>query len=195
MRETDRAGETLDATGHGGLPSITLEITCGRAKHRSRPIRSTAFLIGSAEDCDLVLGDPSFDPVHSYVFVRPGRVTIRQLGNGPSLYVGGRQVGWAVLQDFDRLQMGSYEFEVRIEWPRENGDVMGRDPAPREALPLELGAEPATERLLSDVEDYDEAPKLTLFVGDERDDVDDALPPLSAVDPRAWRQPPKKASY
>jgi hypothetical protein len=171
-----------------------LEITHGRAKHKNRHVRSSAFLIGSAPDCDLVLGDPRFDPVHSYVFVSPTRVTIRQLGFGPPLCVDGRQVAWAALADLDRLQMGTYEFQIRIEWPQGNPDIGQRGGATQETLAHEFDRDRATERLLRDVEQHTDVPRLSLFVGDDQHETDEQVLPLSTVDPRAWRQTPKKAS-
>ena len=195
MQGTDRAGGTGGTAREGNLPEIVLEITRGRAKHKNRHVRSSAFLIGTAPDCDLVLGDPRFDPLHSYLFVSPTRVTIRQLGFGPPLCVDGRQVAWAALADLDRLQLGTYEFQVRIEWPQGNPDAGHRSSATRETLPVEFDRERATERLLRDVEQYTDVPRLSLYVGDDQHETGERAPPPSAVDPRAWRQTPKKASF
>ena len=52
-----------------------------------------------------------------------------------------------------------------------------------------------SSHLLRDVEQYSEVPRLSLFVGDDQHEPEAPVLPLSTVDPRAWRQPPKKASF
>lgn len=192
MQGTDRAGGSDAAAREFDLPKIIREITRGRAKYKSREVRSSAFLIGAAPDCDLVLGDPRFDPVHSYRFVSPRRVTIRQLGFGPALCVDGRPTSWAALSDLDRLQIGPYKFQVRIEWPGVGaGNSTG---GKRERLPFPIDYELATERLLRDVEQYSDAPRLSLFKGDEAYETAERLPCRSLTDRAAWRRPQIRAS-
>jgi len=193
MQGTDRQGESDGAAREFELPKIVLEITRGRAKHKRRAVRSSAFLIGTAPDCDLVLGDPRFDPVYSYVFVSQRRVTIRQLGFGPALCVDGRPTPWATLSDLDWLQMGPYEFQVRIEWPRDNADVRNSGEE-RDSRSVGIDDERATERLLRDVERYSDVPRLTLFVGDEEYETAECRPRRSRTDPAAWRPPQIRAS-
>lgn len=103
------------------LPKVELEITRGAARCRVRELRGCAFLIGSAPDCDVVLGDPRFAEAHSYLLVSPESVTIRHLGLGPGLSVSGQDVTWAALSDQDRVQTGPYQILVRIQWPDSAG--------------------------------------------------------------------------
>jgi len=104
--------------GRAGLPNVQLEIIRGLARHRIRPVRVPVFLIGSADDCDLVLGDPDFPEVHTYLFVTAGGVSARHLGAGAPLLVDGRIVRSAVLHDGDVLASGPYEFRIRIDSPQ-----------------------------------------------------------------------------
>ncbi|MCA9247231.1 MAG: FHA domain-containing protein [Planctomycetales bacterium] len=97
-----------------GQLRVALEILRGRAVRRMRPIDGPASLIGSAPDCDLVLGDARFPEVHSYVRVTDGQVTIRHLGFSPDLLVNGQPATLAILRDGDVIQMGPYYFGVRI---------------------------------------------------------------------------------
>jgi hypothetical protein len=118
MRQVNGYSWGTDGAALGALhPKVELEIRCGRSQQRLCAVRSPAFLIGAAYDCDLVLGDPRFAEVHSYLFVSPARVTVRHLGFGPGLSVAGQDVTWATLQHNDELRTGPYEFRVRIEWP------------------------------------------------------------------------------
>jgi len=107
--------------GRAGLPKVQLEIVRGRARHRIRPVRVPVFLIGSAGDCDLVLGDPEFPEVHTYLFLNAGSVSARHLGAGAPLLVDGRIVKSAALHDGDVLSSGPYEFRIRIDFPRPEG--------------------------------------------------------------------------
>lgn len=195
MHRIERAGETERSAGGQDRPKIVLEITRGRAKHKIREVSSAAFLIGTDTDCDLVLSDPHFDGLHSYVLVGQDRVTIRQLGWGPELRVGGRPAAWASLEDLDRLQMGPYEFQVRIEWPagRAGGGVAGEGTA--ETLPLNVARDAAIERLLLDVEQYSDQPRLSLFVGDGQYETERRVVRSKPAHLGAWQASQKKASF
>lgn len=176
------------------LPQVALEITRGRAKHKRRDVRSQAFLIGSAPDSDLVLGDPRFDELHSYVYLSPRKVTIRRLGGGPPLCVGEQAVSVATLEDSDRVQMGPYEFQVRIDWR----GAQRRDRRPAQAVaghtPVSIENDPALERLLCDIEQFSAAPPVRLFVGEPGTSGDQAMKggPGGGQPPRAFS---RKASY
>ena len=100
----------------GDEDRVSLEIVRGRARRKLRPVAVRAFLIGSAGDCDLVLGDSRFPEVHAYLLRNQPQVTIRWLGVGPVLMVNGRAaVDSEPLADGDAIQTGPYEFRIRIE--------------------------------------------------------------------------------
>jgi pSer/pThr/pTyr-binding forkhead associated (FHA) protein len=172
------------------LPQVALEITRGRAKHKRRDVRSQAFLIGSAPDNDLVLGDPRFDELHSYVYLTPRKVTIRRLGGSPPLCVGGQAVSVATLADSDRVQMGPYEFQVRIDWR----DAQRRERVPAQAVAghtqVSVENDPALERLLCDIERFSAAAPVRLFVGEPG--VAGKPAPQSGPPPQAYS---RRASY
>lgn len=195
MHRIERAGQTERSAGEQDRPKIVLEITRGRAKHKIRQIRSAAFTIGTAPDCDLVLADPRFDEMHSYVLVGQDRVTIRQLGVGPELCVGGRPVAWASLEDLDKLQMGSYEFQVRIEWPPGHAGAGVAGERKAETLPATLARDAAIERLLLDVQQYSAQPRLSLFVGDGQHETERRETRSKPARRGAWQPTQKKASF
>jgi hypothetical protein len=117
MKRIRSSWETLGAACRFDLPKVQLAISRDHAKLETREIRAAVFLMGSAPDCDLVLGDPQFAEVHSYLLVSPQRVTVRHLGFGPRLRVAGQDVTWAVLRHNDHLCFGPYALQVRIQWP------------------------------------------------------------------------------
>jgi hypothetical protein len=94
---------------------LALEITRGQARQRLRPVRERVFLIGTASDCDLVLGDLSFPEAYAYLFVAGERVTIRRLGSGPPLFVCGEEVETAELFRGDAVTFGPFELRLSDE--------------------------------------------------------------------------------
>jgi hypothetical protein len=96
------------------LPEVSLEIVRGAAQRRMRPVRTPVYLIGSASDCDLVLGDPVFPAVHTYLYVTAAGVSVRHIGEGPKLHLNQQPVEGGRVVDGDRLRLGAYEFAVHI---------------------------------------------------------------------------------
>lgn len=93
---------------------VAITIERGNAENLRRPVLGPVFTIGSALDCDLVLGDMQFPSYHSYVYVRGSRVSLRHMGFGPELTVNGREFRWGELRDADRVRTGPYQFSINI---------------------------------------------------------------------------------
>ncbi len=108
------------------LPTVALEIRRGRAHDLVRPVEVPVFLIGTAHDCDMVLGDPQFPEVYTYLFINDNGVSVRHLGTGPELTVNGVVHHSAQIEDGDRIRCGSYEFVVRVEWPAAVGGLRNK---------------------------------------------------------------------
>jgi pSer/pThr/pTyr-binding forkhead associated (FHA) protein len=96
------------------LPEVSLEIVRGAAQRRMRLVKPPVYLIGSAADCDLVLGDASFPAVHTYLYVTATGISCRHIGEGPKLLVNQQAIEAGRLADGDRLRLGSYEFVVHV---------------------------------------------------------------------------------
>lgn len=113
-----RANKRTDGDGPRGVAPgtrIEIEILRGKAVNRFRPVTVPVFLIGSASDCDLVLGDRAFPEVHTYLYVAGNVVTLRHLGFEPSLSVQGTLVENARLEHGQCFQLGPrYEFRIHI---------------------------------------------------------------------------------
>jgi len=136
-------------------PRVSLEITRGRVRERLRQIPGKVFLIGSASDCDLVVGDLQFPEAYAYVFVSGTDVSIRRLGSGPVLVVGGEQVESAELFHGDVIEMGQFELRVVIDHPprRVRTDRSSHDWQPQDADDDsdEQSARDEVRSLLSDI--------------------------------------------
>jgi hypothetical protein len=98
-------------------PRVSLEIVRGRVQQRVRAIHGRVFLIGTAHDCDLVLGDLSFPEAYAYLFVDGERVSIRRLGAGPELIVCGDATDVADLFHGDTIAFGPFELKLLIDMP------------------------------------------------------------------------------
>ena len=187
MHRIDRPGAATD------LPTVQLEITRGRAQRKSREVRGTTFLIGTAADCDLVLADPRFDELHSYLYVTPGGITIRQLGEGPALTVDGQTVRWATLDEGSTIEMGPYTFRLQVRWPSSSAAENRCRRLEALAGTMPLRHERALDRLLGDIVEASAAPQLGLYVEEST-----APEPRSKNLHGAWRAPDsrhRQASY
>lgn len=118
-------------------PSVELEIVRGAARHTRRPVTGKVFLIGSACDCDLVLGDEQFPEAYAYLFVQDGEVTLRHLGGGPAVLVEGERVQARRLGDGDVLECGPFAFRIVIQSP----ELKGRKDKPKSGPHFALAAE------------------------------------------------------
>jgi len=107
------------------LPQVGLEIVRGKASHRIREVNPPVFLVGAAEDCDLVLGDLRFPEAYAYLYVTIRGVSVRHLGEGPELYVNGELTESALLADGDILELGAYEFQLHIQERSPRGQDRG----------------------------------------------------------------------
>lgn len=94
--------------------AVWVEITRGRVRERLRAVRGPAFLIGTAHDCDLVLGDQTFADAYAYILVQNDKVTIRRVGSGPELQVNGDAIDVTELYHGDELTCGPFEFRMVI---------------------------------------------------------------------------------
>ena len=92
---------------------MILEIRRGQAKNCERTVCEPVFMVGSNNDCDMVLGDNQFAPIHFFLLNRDGETTIRCLGHAPDVTVNGQDVANRPLSDGDRIRTGPYEFVVR----------------------------------------------------------------------------------
>jgi hypothetical protein len=108
----DRYNRTEAKTPPPGA-SVWLEITRGRARQTIRVVSGPVFLIGSAPDCDLVLGDPSFPETYAYLLVQGDSVTIRRVGDAPDLLVNGEPIESSEVAAGDRLAFGPFELTLQ----------------------------------------------------------------------------------
>ena len=85
------------------------------------------FLIGGSNDSDVVLADPLIPAIHSYLMVSNRGVRLRHLGELPTVFVNGYAVEHAKLEDDCQIQIGPFEFVIRINWTA-SGNVIESSP-------------------------------------------------------------------
>jgi hypothetical protein len=158
---------------------VTLEILRGRVRQRLRQVRGRVFLIGSASDCDLVLGDLRFPEAYAYLFVTGSQVTVRRLASGPPLLVAGEAVETAELFHGDLVAFGPFEWRIQIE-PRPGG---GR--------PADDQRQPTEDAVLTGDDAADEVRNLLLEI--RRTLAGQTAPPPALVAERACAWWPESA--
>lgn len=114
--------DRYNRTNAQSLPpfGVWLEITRGRVRQPIRSVPGPVFLIGTAPDCDLVLGDAAFPEAYVYLLVQNEIVTVRHVGDGPELLLNGEPIVMAELAGGDQLAFGPFELSVQIQLPPQN---------------------------------------------------------------------------
>ncbi len=93
---------------------VELEIVRGHTQQRRRPVAGPAFLMGTSCECDLVLNAAQFSEVYACFVVLPSQVAVRQVGDGPEIFINSQPASNAGLRDGDRIVAGPFEFIVHI---------------------------------------------------------------------------------
>jgi len=78
----------------------------------------SSYVIGSADDCDVVLHDPTVDPLHCGVILEKGSVLIWDLGAQSGVKVNGHSVTQDILKVGDVMTLGALELRVRFQLRR-----------------------------------------------------------------------------
>jgi hypothetical protein len=80
----------------------------------------SSYVIGSAEDCDVVLRNPTVDPLHCGVILEKGSVLIWDLGAQSGVKVNGAPVAQDILKVGDVMTLGTLDLRVRFQLRRPN---------------------------------------------------------------------------
>jgi len=133
-REKERVDEALAApelvAGQtGGLESVlkhyTISIECADASllpggFTFSDSAKSSYVIGSSEDCDVVLRNPSVDPLHCGVILEKGAVLIWDLGSQAGIRLNGVPVTEDILKVGDVMTLGTIDLHVRFQLRRPN---------------------------------------------------------------------------
>jgi hypothetical protein len=86
----------------------------------------SSYVIGSSEDCDVVLRNPTVDPLHCGVILEKGSVLIWDLGAQSGVKLNGHPVTQDILKVGDVMTLGALELRVRFQLRRPK--VKPKDP-------------------------------------------------------------------
>lgn len=78
----------------------------------------SSYVIGSSDDCDVILRNPSVDPLHCGVIIERGSVLVWDLGAQSGIKVNGNVVAQDVLKVGDVMTLGTLELRVRFQLRR-----------------------------------------------------------------------------
>ena len=79
-----------------------------------------SYVIGSSEDCDVVIRHASVDPLHCGVILEGGSVYIWDLGSQSGIRLNSAPVAEAKLKVGDTMSLGAVDFRVRFQLRRPN---------------------------------------------------------------------------
>jgi hypothetical protein len=80
----------------------------------------SSYVIGSSEECDVILKHPSIDSLHCGVILEKGMVTIWDLGSQSGIRVNGTPVTEEKLKVGDQMTLGALDMHVRFQLRRPN---------------------------------------------------------------------------
>ncbi len=78
----------------------------------------SSYVIGSSEDCDVILRNPSVDPLHCGVILEKGSVLVWDLGAQSGIKLNGHLVTQDKLKVGDVMTLGSLDLRVRFQLRR-----------------------------------------------------------------------------
>ncbi|MCE0523415.1 MAG: FHA domain-containing protein [Methylacidiphilales bacterium] len=78
----------------------------------------SSYVIGSSEDCDVVLRNSSVDPLHCGVILEKGSVMVWDLGAQSGIKINGRPVTEDTLKVGDVMTLGALDLRVRFQLRR-----------------------------------------------------------------------------
>ena len=135
-RRTDEpTGPVVTGSEANPLPRPLLELPFRvGGKSPTWEMDSLQALVGRADQCQLVLTDPSVSRQHASLVRTPMGLWVVDLLAREGVYVNGTRVRWAWLAEGDVVRLGLFTLIVRYENPPEQ--------IRREDVPLEAGASP-----------------------------------------------------
>lgn len=114
MRPDSQLGKSeAHLSGEGRRSAASLRISRGLVNQREREIEVPVFTLGSAADCDLILGDEQFPELYAYILRTHDGYRLRCLTAEPILTVNAEDIVATQLQNGDRIRCGPYEFHFQ----------------------------------------------------------------------------------
>jgi len=94
-------------------PTLYLEVSRGITEYPQRPVTEGRILIGAGPQCGLRLGGDQIPLLHSILHVEGTDIWLDAVADSPSLKVNGEVLENALIDEGDRVEIGSFQFVVR----------------------------------------------------------------------------------
>lgn len=95
---------------------VSLVVTQGVHAGKTIPITSPQFLIGRDPECNLRPASPAISKQHCGIFIREGRIFVKDYGSTNGTSINGEAVsGEREVANQDTIKIGPLEFAIRIE--------------------------------------------------------------------------------
>ncbi len=78
----------------------------------------SSYVIGSSDDCDVILRHPTVDPLHCGVILEKGSVMIWDLGSNSGVKINGTTITQDILKVGDVMTLGALDLHVRFQLRR-----------------------------------------------------------------------------
>ena len=99
----------------------------GEGKGVGVRVEGERFLVGTAPECQLMVGDPKVSPLHAYFEVRDGHVTIHDLGSDAGTYVDGERIdAGREVKGGEEIRVGDTLLVPTVDEPEPVGAAAGQ---------------------------------------------------------------------
>ena len=103
--------------------------------------RKSSFLLGKAENCEIVIADPQISDIQARIGTKDNRYFIKNMGSEP-ISINGHPTGGQFIKDGDELALGKSNFVIQIN----SKDIAPSNQTPMEAKTMVLDTR--TEEIL-----------------------------------------------
>jgi hypothetical protein len=131
----------FDGTIESVLKYYTLSLECSEPDllpggFTFTDLTKNSYVIGSGDDCDVIIRHPSIDPIHCGVIIEKGSIYVWDLGGQSGIRLNGAQVSDGVLKVGDSLTVGGVDMRFRYHLRRPNINRPKTVPLPTVPTPV-----------------------------------------------------------
>ncbi len=141
------ATQSLVATYESVLKHYQIRLECVESSLLPEGFNFTdpnknSYVIGSSEECDVVLRHPSIDPLHCGLILENGSVYVWDLGSQSGIKLNNVPTAEAKLKVGDTMTLGAVDLRVRFLLKRPNVQRPATMPLPTSIAPQRQGPPP-----------------------------------------------------
>jgi hypothetical protein len=125
MEHLDQAFGVPDFTGaiDSVLKYYTLSLECTDTEllpggFTFTDVNKNSYVIGSSDECDIIIRHPSIDPLHCGIIIEKGSIYVWDLGAPDGLRLNGEPIAEGTLKVGDTMTIGSVHVRIRFHLRR-----------------------------------------------------------------------------